>query len=327
MPKPLEVTITVGTSFSIGGAFENPDKFKPIAERSVLCDGNGLDFMLDTFDQYKTNASFFIECANHYYFGDGPMKSIVDKIQAHGQDTQLMINPGWFYYDKSASYSQNDSCVERDYAELKTIVEKSIAAFKRMTGKKPDAIRTGNCQIDKQVYKIMAELDIAISSSIGQGIFRPDGKDMLLYSGRTKVDGIMEVPIFTYSDKDVMGRFPSKTLQITSCSWPEMKYILEKARKTGIENIVLVSQPFDYIKKRDNRYLEITKNRVNQSRLQKLCAYIAEHDQDFTTVDFGSQADQWKSLEQENIKNFKIPTRYRNGRKLQNLINDLFWNY
>lgn len=327
MSKPLEVTITVGTSFSIGGAFENPDKFKPIAERSVLCDGNGLEFMLTTFDEYNINASFFIECANHCYFGDEPMKSIVGNIQSHNQDTQLMINPCWFYYDKSGSYSQNDSCKDRDYSQLKSIFEKSIAAFERMTGKRPDAIRTGNCQLDKQVYKIMAECDIPISSSIGQGIFIPDGKDMLLYSGRTKIDGIMEVPLFTYQDKDVMGRFPSKTLQITSCSWPEMKYILEKARKAGIENIVLLSQPFDYIKKKDNRYLEITRNRVNQERLQKLCSYIDENDQDFTTVDFGSQSDKWKSVEQENIKNFKIPTRYRNVRKLHNFINDQFWNY
>lgn len=327
MQKPLEITITVGTSFSIGGAFENPDKFEPIAKRSVLCEGLGLDFMLGTFDQYDISASFFIECANHCYFGDDPMKSIVEKIHSHKQDTQLMINPCWFYYDSSGRFSQNDSCAEREYDELKIIFEKSVNAFERIAGKKPDAIRAGNCQIDKQVYKVMSELGIVISSSIGQGIYIPEGKDMLLCSGRAKVNGIMEVPLFTYQDKDVMGKFPSKTLQITSCSWPEMKYILNKARKMDVENIVLLSQPFDYIKKKDNRYLEITKNRVNQERLQKLCGFIQEHDQDFTTADFGSQAEKWKSVEQENVKNFKIPTRYRNGRKLQNFINDQFWNY
>jgi len=327
LKKPLEVTITVGTSFTIGGAFENPDKLNPIAERSLLCEGNGLEFMLDTFDKYDIAASFFIECANHRYFGDQPMQSIVHKIQKAGQDTQLMIHPCWFYYDQSGSYSQNDSCAGRPYEEMKAIIKKSVEVFERWTGEKPDALRTANGQVDKQVYKIMAELGINISSSIGLEFFWPEGKEMLLCSGRSKVNGIMEIPLFTYRDKDSMGGFPSKTLQMTSCSWPEMRYILKKARKRGIENIVFLSQPFDYIKKRDQRYLEITRNRVNQERLQNLCAFIEEHDQDFISADFGSRAHIWKNTEQTNVKNFKIPTRYRNGRKLHNFINDCFWNY
>lgn len=327
MKKPLEVTITVGTSFSIGGAFAEPENYKPVGEKTVLCDGYGLDFMLDVFNAYNIDASFFIEAAQKCYFGHEPMAAIAQKIGAAGQDRQLMIHPCWFYFLDKNKYSQNDSCADRDYDELKYIFKKSIEYFENWTGKKPDAIRTGNCQIDFQTYKIMNEFDIALSSSIGLGMFLPDGKDLLLYNGRKKINGVMEVPLFTYQDKDIMGRYPTKTLQITSCSWPEMKYILTKARKQGIENIVLLTQPFDYIKKKDEQYNEITVNRVNQQRLQNLCAFINEHDQDFLSIDMGSKAQAWQNKEQDNISRFKIPTRYRNGRKIQNFINNIFWNY
>lgn len=327
MQKPLEVTITVGTSFSIGGAFTNPDTVRPVGDRAVYCDGHGLDFMLNTMNKHNISSSFFIETANHNYFGDGPMGRIVEQIKKAGQDRQLLVHPCWFHYDKDSDYSRSDSCAERSYEELKKILATSLETFERWNGKRPQAIRAGNCMIDEQFYKVVSELGIPLSSSLGLGIYIPHGKKFLIYRGRRKYGDVMEVPLFTYKDKDLMGGFPTKTLEIASCSKSEMRYILKKARRDGVKNIVLLTQPFDYIKKRDDQYREITANRVNKERLEDLCAFIAEHDQDFAAVNFSSKADEWKDRELEDVKRFRIPTRYRNGRKIENFINDKFWNY
>lgn len=327
MRNPLEVTITVGTSFSIGGAFEDPAKYKPVGERSVLCEGEGLDFMLDCFDRNGSNASFFIETAQASYFGDQPMGRIAEKIIEAGHDTQLLVHPCWYYYDESGEFSQNDSCADRNFNELRVIFEKSIATFERMTGKKPLAIRCGNFQVDPIVYQVLSDMEIPISSSIGFGVYKPDGKKFILNGGRTKFDAVMEVPLFTYKDKDVMGGYPSKSMEITSCSSSEIVQILKQARKENIENIVLLTQPFDYIKKSDDQYTDITINRTNQKRLETLCSFIKEHDQDFVTVDFSAKAKEWIAKEQTHAERFRIPTRYRNMRKIENYINDRFWNY
>ncbi len=325
--KPLEVTITVGTSFSIGGAFTEPERYKPVGGRTVLCEGHGLEFMLDCFARHNIKASFFIETAQAAYFGDDPMAGIAKRIMDAGHDVQLLIHPCWYYYDKSGEFSQNDSCAQRPYEELKSIFEKSIAAFERITGKKPDAIRCGNMQIDRQVYQVMSELDIPISSSIGLNMYVPEGKRFLLCSGRRKFEQVMEVPLFTYRYKDLMGGYATKTLQMASCSWREMRHLLKKARNEGIENIVFLTQPFDYIKKRDVQYEEITRNRVNQERLEKLCSFIAENPEHLTTRTFGEEVETWKKAEQKNNIKFRIPTRYRNMRKIENYLNDKFWNY
>lgn len=327
MQEPLEVTITVGTSFSIGGAFRDPEKFKPVGERSVLCGGDGLDFMLDCFDRNNTKASFFIETAQASYFGDEPMGQIVSKIQSAKQDTQLLVHPCWYYYDATGEFSKNDSCAGRNFNELRAIFEKALATFERMTGKKPVAVRCGNFQVDPNVYNVLSDLEIPISSSIGFGIYKLDGKQFILNGGRTKFDDVMEVPLFTYKDKDVMGGYPSKSMEIASCSKGEILRILKQARQEGIKNIVLLTQPFDYIKKKDDQFLEITRNRVNQERLETLCSFINEHDQDYVTVDFSSKADEWGAKEQKHADRFRIPTRYRNMRKIENYINDCVWNY
>src|SRR5690606_31280527 len=111
-----------------------------------------------------------------------------------------------------------------------------------------------------------------------------------------------------------------------SCSWPEMKHLLWKARNAGVENIVLLTHPFEFIKKRDFRYQDLIRNRVNQERLQKLCAFIQHHDQDFESADFSGQHQQWvqSELEQPFIE---MPSIYAVGRKLHNKLNDLVWSY
>lgn len=330
MPKPLEITITVDTAFSIGKSFADPKRFSPVGDRGVLCEvdgrSEGLGFMLDTFKEYNIKASFFIETAQHAYFGDDPMYRIAEKIINADQDTQMLLHPAWYYYDKSSDFPANDSCAERSYDEIKNLIQKSLDAYERMCGKRPDVFRAANGQIDKQIYQILNELDIALSSSIVLEKYIPTGKDYLLYTGRAKLDGVMEVPVFTYQDKDIMGRYPTKSLQIASCSWREMRLILRKARKEGVENIVLLTEPSDYIKKRDSQFLEIRENKTNQDRLQKLCSFIKEYNQDYISVDFASRIDEWKGSEQENRKKFKIPTRYRNARKIENFINYLIWS-
>ena len=99
MLKPLEVTITIDTEFSIAGSFDDPRK-KPVAEPIALCEidgkGHGVDFLLDTFNKYGIKSTFFVECLNYYYFGDQPMKSIVEKINKAGQDILVKTLPALF---------------------------------------------------------------------------------------------------------------------------------------------------------------------------------------------------------------------------------------
>ncbi|MDB4219457.1 hypothetical protein N8199_07480 [Emcibacteraceae bacterium] len=327
MLKPLEVLISVDTSFSLGEGAKKPFEYTPIGKRSVICDGNGLEFVLDALDRFQINASFFIETANKSYFGDEPMGNIVKKILFAGQDTQLLVDPSWCHFEQSGNYSANDSCAGRDYIELRKILEKSSRTFKKWNHKKPQVIRAVNGQVDQIFYKTIYDIGIYMSSSVGLEMYIPHGKEMLLYTGRSKIADIMEVPLFTYKDKDIMGGYPSKTLQIATSSWKEMLYILKKARKMEVESIVLSTKPSDYIKKKNPDYSIITRNRVNQERLLKLCSFINENDQDFVAVDFSMKADEWIKSESSNIRKFKVPTRFRNGRKIENLINNLFWKF
>lgn len=333
-PKnPTQICISIDTEFSIAGHFNEPDVYIPLAEPVVYGSVDGkeesLGFMLETFDHYNTKATFFVECANYFYFGDEPMQTVINRLKAAGQDIQLHIHPVWLTFNDNpelGDFPQNDDCIGRSKEELTRAFSACIDVFQRWVGRKPLAIRTGSLRADENVYHVMRDLGIPMSSNVAMGIFQPNEALLSHDSGRHLIHDVMELPVFTYQDSNIAGRTHKKSLQITSCSWPEMKHLLWKARKSGVENIVILTHPFEYIKKRDFRYSKLTKNRVNQTRLQNLCQFIQQHSEDFVSVDFSSQYPSWAASEL-NQQAIEIPTIYAIGRKLHNRLNDVVWSY
>lgn len=334
MREPTEITITIDTECNIAGAFTNPEKYKPISEQAILCEvggkEQGVGFMLETFEQYGITASFFIECAQYFYFGDEPMRSVAKRILAAGQDAQLHVHPCWMSYNDDEGigiFPVDDSCKGRNYDELRKIFEISIDIFARWTGRRPDAIRTGNLLADTNIYKVMKDLAIPLASNVGVGVNLPSEPKLNLYGGRSVIEGVMELPVFTYRDMNLFGKQSIKSLQINSCSWLEMKYLLLKARAEGVENIVILTHPFEFIKKSDPFFTKMARNRVNQERLEKLCRFISEHDQDFISAGFGDSRDKWLQKGPVAQEIIDIPSYYMMGRKLHNKLNDTIWSY
>ena len=334
MLKPTEITITIDTEASVAGAFSDPKNNRPVIDQAVFCniDGkeHGLGYLLETFQKFGIKASFFVECVQYYYFGDEPMRSVMKRILDAGQDAQLHVHPCWLNFNEDPEIGQfptDDSCKGRSYEELKRIFELSIDIFERWAGKRPEAIRTGSLVADLNIYRVMNDLNIPLSSNVAVGVDVPTENELQLYGGRNTINGVMELPVFSYQDMDILGKQNIKSLQITSCSWPEMKYLLKKARAQGVENIVIFTHPFEYIKKADQRFEKIIPNRVNKSRLEKLCQFIAENDQEFTSSDFGSSCQRWVEAGDQKQSLIDIPSYYMIGRKLHNKINDTLWSY
>ncbi len=330
---PTQICISIDTEFSIAGHFESPDTCMPVSDPMVYGEVNGkeeaLGFILDTLERHHISATFFVECANYFYFGDAPMAAVVDRIKAAGQDIQLHVHPVWLNFvngELAGNFPRNDYCSERSFADLQRIFELCIEVFERWTGKKPLAIRTGSLRTDANVYRVMRALNIPLSSNIALGVFQPREPELLHHSGRHRIHGVMELPVFTYQDMRLPGRRHQKSLQITSCSWPEMRYLLWKARRAGVENIVILTHPSEFIKKTDFRYTTLTRNRVNQQRLVRLCRFIQRHPDDFTSADFSTQQEHWCATELQQPV-ITVPTAYALLRKLHNKLNDTLWRY
>jgi peptidoglycan/xylan/chitin deacetylase (PgdA/CDA1 family) len=328
-----QVAITIDTEFSIGGAFGDPERRTPLGIENVTCpvDGEeqGLGFLLDTFARHGTHATFFVEALQTSWFGNAPMESVVERILSANQDVQLHLHPCWTAFrdpdwkSRLGAGDPNDNCDGLPIAELKVLIEEGLAALERMGAPQPVALRTGNLRADRNVYRAMAECGLPLASNIGLGLNRPTDSALRLRGGRHWIEGILEVPVLSYI-QPALGRTQADRLfTTTATSTQETEALLWAAREAGVQTVVLLTHPFEFIKGDRLDPGSQRANRINQRRLERLCAFLAEHHDQFESVSFGEAAPGWLAAPEEPEPRLYAPLLPTLGRMVQNKANDL----
>jgi hypothetical protein len=298
---PTEICITIDTEFSIGGAFSDPLKFRPIAMPNIDCpsegERHGLPFLLKNFARYGIKGTFFVETLSRAYFGDEPLRTVIATILDAGQDAQLHIHPNWLEIGGNGWCSrgiwERDACAGRSVAEIEELLVLGLKPFTDWKFPRPIALRVGNFEVDRNVYVAMARVGLEVASNIGLAIYRPEESSLQLYSGRHLIDGILEIPVLSYRQ---LGLGPMKrlhALSITGVGTTETIALLRAARQKGISPVVILTHPFEFIKCGPAGAPTARPNRLNKDRLVALCKFIADHPDEFTTESFGQGAKRW----------------------------------
>ncbi len=328
-----EVCITIDTEFSIGGAFADPAGRRPIGEENVTCpaDGreNGLGFLLDTFAEHGISATFFTETLQSAYFGDAPMGRMVERILRAGQDVQLHLHPCWLTFRdpdwqaRSPLDPPDDNCDGRTVAEMQDLIEAGAAGLRSVGAPAAIALRTGNLRADRAIYQAMAACGLPVASNIGLGVFRPAEAALGLVGGRHRIEGVLEVPVLTYTQLSVGSRRLPRLLTTTASSWAETEALLWQARQAEVPTVVLLTHPFEFIKGDRLDPARQRANRINKRRMQRMCAFIAEHPADFTSVSFAQAAPAWLAAGDVPAPALSAPLLPVLARMVGNKANDL----
>ena len=321
-----QVCITIDTEFSIGGAFADPAARRPIGVANVTCEvrgrEQGLGFLLDTFARHGTAATFFVETMNVHWFGAGEMRPIVERILAAGQDVQLHLHPCWAAFGRAdwretaSGAPPDDNCDGRGEEELRGLIRAGMEALEHMGAPCPVALRTGNLRADRNVYRAMRACGLALGSNIGLGLGRPADPELRLRGGRHRIEGVLEVPVLTYGPGE-------RLLTITGCCFAETQALLRQARSESVETIVLLTHPFEFVKGDRLDPSRQRRNRINQQRLDRLCAFLAARPDEFETVSFGAAAPAWLAAPDAPAPHLRAPLPRVLGRMVQNKANDL----
>lgn len=327
-----KVFITIDTEFSIGGAFNDPAKYSPVGEQAVYCKigdrSHGLGFLLDTFKEFSTPATFFIEVLNRYFFDDQPMRDIALQIKAAGQDLQMHLHPCWTYFknpDWMDNLKQNppsDHMNQRSHQQLCEWINDGLEIFARWGLDRPVAMRTGSLMTDAAVYIAMEASGIRVASNVGVGLFQPKEPELNLYSGLHKVGNVLEAPVLTYIERQCGKHVKHRLLTVTGASSTETRALLLKAYNSGVDAVVILTHPFEYIKCSYLGYSTMFVNKINQQRLKNLCAFLAENNDKFEAATFGQLED--FSLATDSTPNvlLKAPLLPVVGRMVENVVND-----
>ncbi|HEV2100244.1 MAG TPA: hypothetical protein VGR45_15145 [Stellaceae bacterium] len=329
---PTQICITVDIEFSIGGAFGAPDLKQPIAVPAVTCPAggreHGLGFLIETLRAFGLSATFFVEALNASYFGDKPMGEIAERIMKAGHDVQLHLHPCWLHFRHSnwkehlAYEPPNDSCAGRGDEELDEMIRLGIETFHRWGVPQPVAMRTGNLQADRAVYRAMARHGLRLASNIACAICPPKDLGLRFLSGRHPVEGVVELPVLTYTDFAIAGRRHRHNLTITGCSSREIAFLLDRAAARDMRPIILLTHPFEFVNRRHERFTRIRPHGTNQSRFAGLCRLIADNPRKFSVMTFARGMPGWIEATRTDDVELRVPAWAALGRVIIGQIDD-----
>lgn len=286
------ILLTIDTEPSVAGAFDEPEEYQPLFDEPVWGHvdekSQGLGFIVETLGWYSQKATFFVETASADFFGEEPMRKVCEMLKASGQDVQLHLHPCWrvFRGGSRAAEATDDQCAELDEALLEMLITEGCDRVEQWVGCRPIALRTGNFSAGRKVYRAMARADLKYSSNICIGVAQSSEGSLNLPGGIFTIEGIRELPASCFLDIGPIGRGRWRPLQITACSFSEIRGLLEQAFAAGQTHVVLVTHPFEFVKAADMRYSSIKPNRLIQHRLRKMCAYVAANSDRFEMRSF-----------------------------------------
>lgn len=292
----MRVCITIDTEFSIGGAFADPAR-QPVGAPMVECvvagRSQGLGFLLDCFRRHGVQATFFTETAQRFHFRDAdPMRALARRIAAAGHEVQLHVHPCWALFrhqdwaQRVRAQPRQDDFTGRPLSSTLALLRHGQATFADWGLPAPQVFRSGNLQYDDSLYRALALAGIPYSSSIGLGVYDGGLAGYRLYGGRHVRHGVVECPVLSYRD---WGRH-LKSLTVTSSSFAEMRWLLDQACAAGLELVVVLTHPFEYVHR--DAQGRMRRHALNQARMERLCSYLAAHPARFQTCGMAAAASQ-----------------------------------
>lgn len=296
-PMKTRVVLTVDTEPSIAGAFSNPQTDTPLIDEPVAGEvagrSEGLGFLVATLVRHGLQATFFVETAHTAYFPPDRMGRYVDQLQAAGQDVQLHLHPSWLSFENgrlAPGAKVTDHCSELGRARLAELISAGSEQIRAWTGQRPTGMRTGNFSTALSVFEAMNDAGLDYASNICLAMHRPPEAELQVTGGCHRFAGIRELPVTCFADNGPVGRGRLRPMQITALSAAEQIALLQQAHADGRGVVVIVTHPFEYLKKRDYRYRGLKPNRLVQSRLETLCGFLAENGDRFSVVPLADAA-------------------------------------
>lgn len=323
------VILTVDTEPDVAGAMRDRLRYPPLLDEPVWGDVEGsseaLGFITGTLKKYGLKATFFVEALHTNYFDPSKMQRYTDHLVENEQDVQLHIHPVWKNFSQRGEVSQqyNDDSAALSEQQLFDFIAEGCRQMQSWTGLWPTAMRTGNFSASLPVYRAMARNELPLASNICVASAMYEEAELRLTGGVQLVHGVWEMPVTSFTDPGPVGRGRSRAMQITACSAAEIVNLLEKSQSRGIHTLVLVTHPFEFIKRSDFRYSTIRPNRMVQRRLDKVCEFLRGNEDRFEVTTFGKLATELPLVAQHQ-PSLRSTVSKSIVRASQNFLNDRF---
>ncbi|GAA0369671.1 hypothetical protein GCM10009092_37420 [Bowmanella denitrificans] len=243
----------------------------------------GLPFQLEVLNKYKLKSVFFVEPLFAAHFGEAYLKEVIALIQNAGQEVQLHLHPEWT--DEALEpllpnvTEKRQNLYMYSLNEQRTLIAKGKQMLLDNGCKQVSAFRAGSFAANNDTLLALRDNHILIDSSYNETY-----RDCHICQERppvhfSNIEGLAELPMTTYQD------YPGHTrhLQLTACSFGEIKRVLLDAERKGWQAVVLLMHSFECLT--SDKLLPDT---LVIDRFEKLCQFLANNRERFTTKGFNA---------------------------------------
>ncbi len=259
------------------------DYFARYIEGNTARGAYGLPFQLKLLREHGLKCVFFIESLFASHYGLAPLKDIVALVQSYGQEIALHVHTEWLVKANLPLGVRHAGINLWDYteAEQTTLIRQAAENLTACGVPRIDSFRAGNYGANYDTLKALAKLGIRIDSSYNRAA-RQRPHLTLDPHQPTRYEGVTEYPVTLY--RDGLGRL--KSAQINGSSLGEFKSLLAQTSARRRPSFVMLWHSAELLN--GNRSAP---DPVPIRRFERLCAYLADHRQEFESRFFSEMVD------------------------------------
>jgi hypothetical protein len=277
----MDVYVTNDVEIWCNG-WDNLDKEFPSAFKRYIygetSHGNfGLPFQLELLARHDLKSVFFVEPLFATRFGEVYLAEVIQLIQQAGQEVQLHLHPEW---TDEAQLQIIQNCQHKRQHLFMYSLEEQTALVKKAKQLLLDngceevtAFRAGSFAANLDTLKALFANQLYIDSSYNPTL--PECR--LNEADLSAQDPLVEFPMTAFQDYPGHRRH----LQLTACSFREIKHILLQAEKQQWDSIVILMHSFEFLNADKTQ-----PDWVVIKRFEKLCKFLADNRDKFTTCGF-----------------------------------------
>ena len=246
----------------------------------------GIRYQIELLNRYGLKACFLLESLSADLFGRAHLSEIVKVIQEGGHEVQLHIHTEWLERIPDSMLPGRTGQHIRNFTEDEQtqIISRGLENLRGSGAKNVCAFRAGNFGANFDTLRALARNGITYDTSHNT-CFLGAACDMptpTMFMQPKNIGGVYEFPVSFFRDR--WSHF--RPAHINACSTAEMEHALLSAWKQGWSSFVVVSHSFELIHRRRKGRGQPRPNYIVVKRFEKLCQFLADNRDKFTTTMF-----------------------------------------
>ncbi len=240
----------------------------------------GISRIMDICERWGVKATFFLDVAEVWTWGEAAIKQVGVRILERGHDLQLHVHPDHITNGPRFLW-------EYDYNEQLEIITRSIETFEKLWKKHPLAFRAGKYGANYDTLQALCAAGIKADFSMFYRNRWCGLNDPPLTINNLKCYGdLIEVPVTVFKSFDLLGIKRYDSIALDAVSRYEFKKVFaEMMRKERPEVVVLMLHSFSFIARDSDGNLKGVRTRVIRRVDEFLGFLMRQKKLSFTTAE------------------------------------------